>query len=383
VRRGLAWAALLVGARLVLPAAAEARTAEVHVVVKVDLQRMHPSAPPDEPVEPAPAIQDRARELAAGHPVFRDVTARFVVGETAPNPRVPADFLRLVDQRVDDVVLVELGYHLRLDTFRASGRAGVQGYVAVFNVAARRKVASRQFSIVVNYPGDVTKEAVVQAELAARARGAAVPVEEIELGLLDAAVKDRLGRELTSALAVYHPASLPPLSRQAAQDAMRRMAHYLAESPDRRAEAVGILEGYLARYPDSPHRVELERRLQRLKQAAPRDPGQDQERQRERAANHVARIVTAAQLAELFEKLIGSVVEVRAFRLDWRDDGTAVMTPDSKGQTLIVTGTPNRARDLEADPEPIYVLVVGREPRFLDLKVPVVRWVGCPKTACP
>jgi hypothetical protein len=377
------YAGLLVAILVGLPAVAAARTADVHIVVKVDLQRTHPGAPPDEPLEPAPAIQQQARDVVASHPVFRDVTARIQTSEAAPNPRVPADFLRLVDQRVDDVVVVELGYHVRLDSFQASGRAGIQGYVAVFNVAARRKVASRQFNIVAEYPGDVPREAVVQAELAARARGAAVPVEEVELGLLDAAVKERLGRELAAALAVYHPASLPAVSRQAVEDAMRRMAQYLADSPDRRPEAIVMLEGYLTRFPDSPHRAEMERRLQRLKQTAARDPAQDRDRQRERATNHVAQTLTAAQLTQLFEKLIGSVVEVRAFRLDWRDDGTAVMTPDSKGQTLLVTGTPNRARELDADPEPIYVLVVGREPRFLDVKVPVVRWVGCPKTSCP
>jgi hypothetical protein len=93
--------------------------------------------------------------------------------------------------------------------------------------------------------------------------------------------------------------------------------------------------------------------------------------------------VTAAELVELFEKLVGSVVEVRAFKLDWRDDGTAVMTPDDRSQRFIVKGTPPRAREQDADPDPIYVLVVGREAMFLDVKVPVVRWVGCPRGACP
>jgi hypothetical protein len=40
-------------------------------------------------------------------------------------------------------------------------------------------------------------------------------------------------------------------------------------------------------------------------------------------------------------------------------------------------------REQDADPDPIYVLVVGREAMFLDVKVPVVRWVGCPRGACP
>ncbi len=383
-RRG--WRGFFVGLLLVLPAVAAARTAEVHLVVKVDLQRTHPGAPPDEPLEPAPAIQDQARDVAAAHPVFGGVTARIVASEAPPNPRVPADFLRLVDHGVDDVVLVQLNYHVRLDSFHASGRAGVQGYVAVFNVAGRRKVASRQFTVTVAYPGDVSKEAVIQAELAARSRGAAVPIEEVELGLLDAAVKAQLGGELAGALGIYHPASLPPLSKEAVQDAMRRMARFLANSPDRRAEAREMLEGYVTRYPDSPHRADLERRLRRLEQMAARDPAQDRERQQERAASGVTRSLTAAELADVFERLVGSKVEVRAFKLDWRDE-TVVMTPTDKNQDFLVEGTPPRMRDLETDPSPIYVLVVGRrsDPRIplVDVKVPVVRWVGCPKTACP
>ena len=89
----------------------------------------------------------------------------------------------------DDVVVVNLVYHLRLDSFRAVGQAADQGYVAVHSVAGRRKVSSRAFTVVVAYPGDVTKEAVIQSELGARAKGSTVPIEEVELGLLDAAVK--------------------------------------------------------------------------------------------------------------------------------------------------------------------------------------------------
>jgi hypothetical protein len=374
---------LLLGLVVAGPAVAAARTAEVHLVVKVDLERAHPNAPSDEPLEPTPSLHDRARDVVATHPAFSDVTARVVTSESPPNPRVPADFLRLVDQRVDDVVVVDVRYHVRLDAFRATGQAGIEGYVAVFNVAGRRKVASRQFTVAAAYPGEVTREAVIQAELGARARGAPVPVEEIELGLLDAAVKERLARELSAALAVYYPASLPPISREAVRDAMARMARFLADSPERRAEAVRVLKAYLARYPDAPHRAELERRLRRLERATARDPVQDRARQEERAAKQVTRSVTAAELVELFEKLVGSVVEVRAFKLDWRDDGTAVMTPDDRSQRFIVKGTPPRAREQDADPDPIYVLVVGREAMFLDVKVPVVRWVGCPRGACP
>lgn len=381
-----AWAAVLVPAAVAAPSLVEARTTEVHLIVKTDLQRLQPSGPPDEPLEPAPSIQQKARDAVATHPAFRDVSVRIVASETPPNPRVPAEFLRLVDHRVDDVVVVNLSYHLRLDNFRASGSAGVQGFVAVHSVAGRRQVASRAFTVAVRYPGEVTKEAVVQAELAARARGTAVPVEEIELGLLDAAVKERLERELAAALGIYHPASLPQLSRQAVQEAMGRMARFISESPDRREEAIQMLEQYLQRYPDSPNRPQLEARLRRLKMAAGRDPDQEVQRRHELAANRVAQSLTAAELAELFERLVGSVVEVRAFRLDWRDDAM-VMTPNDKNQHFVVDQAPPRLKELEADPPVIYVLVVGRrsDPRIpgVDIKIPVVRWVGCPKTACP
>jgi hypothetical protein len=364
------------------PALAGARTVEVHLVIRVDLQRLHPNAPPDEPLEPAPALQEQTREVALAHPAFQSVTTRVVASETPPNPRVPADFLRLVDAGVDEVVVVDLTYHARLDSFRASGVAGIQGHVAIHSVAGRRKVLSRSFTVGATYPGDVTKEAVLKAERDSAGKGAAVPIEEIELGLLDGAVKERLAPELRAALRVYRPGSLPEVSRERVEDAMRRMARFLEEA-DRREEAAQVLQRYLERYPDASSRPDAERRLRRLKQTSARDPAKDKQRQEERAANHVVQSVTAAQLAETFEKLVGSVVEVRAFRLDWRDDGTAVMTPVNEKQSFIVKGTPPAARELEADPDPIYVMVVGREPLFLGVKVPVVRWVGCPKGACP
>ncbi len=376
----------LVAATLLLAATAEARTTEVHVIVKVDLQRLHPNAPPDEPIEPAPAVVQKARELVEGHPAFRRVTLKLQTSETAPNPRVPADFLRLVDRGVDDVVVVDLSYHVRLDSFHATGKGGVQGQVAVHSVAGRRKVLSRPFTIVVSYPGEVTKEAVIQAELAARARGAAVPIEEIELGLLDAAVKERLARELGSALGAYNPGSLPTLSKEAVQDALRRMAGFLASAPDRRDDAIMTLEGYLQRFPDASNRAEIEQRLRRLKQAQSRGPAQKGPVPSEWAAMGISRSLTAKELADTFERLVGSKLEIWSFKLDWRD-GTVVMTPTGRNQDFIVEGTPPTMRELEADPNPIYVLVVGRraDPRIplIDVKIPVVRWLGCPKTACP
>lgn len=378
-------AGLVLPVALSLPARAEGRTAEVHLIVTVDLQRLHPNAPPDEPIEPAPSIEQKVRDLIAAHPVFRGVTVRLFTSETAPSPRVPAEFLRLVDQGVDEVVVVNLRYQMRLDSFRAAGRAGVQGFVAVHSVAGRRKVLSREFAVTAAYPGDVAKEAVFQAELAARGRGAPVPVEEIELGLLDRAVKARLEPELTAAFSVYNPASLPQLSKQAVQEAMARMARFLAECPGRRDEAIQMLEQYLGRYPDSPHRPQLEARLRRIKLAGP-DPAQETQRRQDRAANRVSQALTAAELAEVFEKLVGSVVEVRAFKLDWRRDDTVVMMPTDKRQDFAVDQAPPRLKDQEADPPVIYVLVVGRreDPRFgIDVKIPTVRWMGSPREACP
>ncbi len=379
------WVSLaMLGLTPLLAAPADARTAEVHLVVKADLQRLHPNAPPDEPLEPTPTIADKARELVAAHPAFRQVTVRLAKSESAPNPRVPADFIRLVDNGVDDVVEVNLSYHLRLDSFHASGKAGVQGYVAVYSVAGRRKVLSRAFTVVVSYPGEVTKEAVIQAELDARARGVAVPIEEVELGLLDAAVKERLGRELGAALGAYYPASLPALSEDAVRESLRRMALFLANAPDRRDDAILTLETYLQRYPDSPNRAQLEQRLRRLKQAAGRGPGQKTKAQPEWAAMGISQALTAKELAEAFERLIGSKVELWSFKLDWRD-GTVVMTPTDKNQDFIVEGAPPTIRELEADPNPIYILVVGRRPHpvMLDVRLPVVRFLGCPRTSCP
>lgn len=378
-----AWAALALATVMAGAAPAEARTTEVHLVLKVDLQRVQRTGPPDEPLEPAPSLEQKVRGVVAAHPAFQGVSAKVVSSESAPSPRVPADFLRLVNHGVDDVVVVQLDYHLRLDNFRASGTAGARGFVSVYSVAGRRKVVSRPFTVTVSYPGEVTREAVIQAELAARARGTAVPVEEVELGLLDGAVKQRLDAELQTALAVYRPGALPRLSKEAVQESTRRMAQFLAASPDRRAEAIQLLEEDLRRHRDTPQRAELEQRLRRLKLAAGREPGQDAERQQERAAARVSQSVTAAQLAELFEKLVGSVVEVRAFRLDWRDD-TVVLAPVNRNQDFVIEQVPPRIRELETDPSPIYVLVVGRrpDPVFVDVKIPVVRWIGCPKTAC-
>lgn len=366
-------------------ALAEARSAEVHVVVKVDLQRLQPSGPPDEPIEPAPSIQQKTRDIVSTHPTFRDVTVRVVTSETPPNPRVPADFLRLIDQGIDEVVVVNLGYYLRLDNFRGKGIAGVRGHVAVHSVAGRRQVVSRAFAAAARYPGEVTKEAVLQAELAARTRGAPIPVEQLELGLLDAAVKQKLERELRAALAIYHPPSLPQVSQRAVQESMDRMARFLAQSPERRDEAARVFEQYLVRFADAPQRTEVEARLRELKRAG-RDPKQEVERQQERARNQIAQSLTAAQLAEAFERLIGSVVEVREFKLDWRDN-TVVMMPTNRNQDFLVEEVPGQMRELPADPPAIYVKVVERrwDQRIpgLDLKIPVVHWVGCPKAVCP
>src|SRR5262245_58589356 len=171
MRRLSVWMGLAtLGLAPLLAAPADARTVEVHLVVKSDLQRLHPSSPPDEPLEPTPTIAEKAREVISAHPAFKQVTVRLEKSETAPNPRVPADFVRLVDRGVDDVVEVSLNYHLRLDSFHANGKAGVQGYVAVYSVPGRRKVLSRTFTLVVSYPGEVTKASVIQAELTARSR---------------------------------------------------------------------------------------------------------------------------------------------------------------------------------------------------------------------
>jgi hypothetical protein len=52
-----------------------------------------------------------------------------------------------------------------------------------------------------------------------------------------------------------------------------------------------------------------------------------------------------------------------------------------------VDDAPTRMKELAADPNPIFILVVGRraDPRIpgVDVMIPVVRFLGCPKTACP
>jgi hypothetical protein len=297
---------------------ADARTAEVHVVVSVDVQRSHPDRPPDEPIEPKPAVLELARDIVSMHPAFHGVTMRLVNSEVAPNPRAPADFLALVGRAVDDVVVVHLDYHLRIDAFRALGTAGIQGFVAVHSVAGRRQVASRSFKTVASYPGDVTKEEVLQTELAARGGGSMRPVEEIELGLLDTAVKRGLRAELTGALGAYSPASLPPASSESLQEGMRRMARFLSDAPDRRAEAIQVIEAFLRRYPEAGGRDELDAKLRRLRQAPAIVAGAEAQRQQERAAQRVTRTLTAGELAGLFDQLVGSVVEVRAFKFQPR-----------------------------------------------------------------
>ncbi|MGH7318643.1 MAG: hypothetical protein ACRELA_03315 [Candidatus Rokuibacteriota bacterium] len=383
---GRSWGwALVVWTVVAAPAGvAEARTAEVHLVVRSDLQRLQPSAPPDEPMEPAPSLQQKVREIVTAHPAFRDVTLKVVVSEGAPNPRVPADFMRLVEQGIDEVVVVNLRYQLRLDNFRATGVAGIGGHIAVYSVVGRRQVVSRGIAVTVRYPGDVSKETVVQAELAARARGAPIPIEQVELSLLDAAVKQRLERELGSALGIYHPPSLPQASKRAIEESMERLVRFLAQSPDRRGEAVQVSEQYLVRYADSPHREDVATRLRTLRQPGGTDPRLETERQRERVANRVKESVTASQLAGLIEQLTGSVVEVRAFTL-WQESATVWMRGDDRRQDFVVEQVPSRLWALEADPPALYVLVLGRrpDPRFVDTRIPVLRWVGCPKTACP
>jgi hypothetical protein len=71
--------------------------------------------------------------------------------------------------------------------------------------------------------------------------------------------------------------------------------------------------------------------------------------------------VTAKDLAAGFEKLVGSRVELWSFRLDFRD-GAVILTPTDSKQDFIVEGTPPRIKDLETDPNPIYILVVSSAP---------------------
>ena len=86
LRVWIGFAALALVPLLASPAGA--RTVEVHLVVKTDLQRLHPNAPPDEPLEPTPTIADKAREVISAHPTFRQVTVRLEKSETAPNVRI-------------------------------------------------------------------------------------------------------------------------------------------------------------------------------------------------------------------------------------------------------------------------------------------------------
>jgi hypothetical protein len=388
--RALGLAVLVAGAPGTgLPVAGAAdRTAEVYLIVTTDLQRLHPSGPPDEPVEPEPALASRARDVvtaqfAARH---RGVNLLVFTNEAPPNPRVPGDLLKLVDRGVDDVIVVTLGYHVRLDSFRATGAAGVRGQVAIHSVVAGRQVASRSFVAAARYPGDVTREAVVKAELGARAGGAPIPVEQVELGLLDQAVKRGFARELLSALGVYHPPSLPRTTSRAVQESLERLARFLAEAPDRRAEAIQVLGECLRRFPGSSRRAELAGLMRQAREAGAPGPEREAERRQERASNRVRETLTAAQLADLFEKLVGWVVEVREFKL-WPEGNVLWMTPSATNQRFIVEQAPARVRDAPADPPAMYVEVVERRRDesipVIDLVLPVLRWVGCPRASCP
>jgi hypothetical protein len=369
-------------------ATAADRTAEVYLLVATDLQRVHPSGPPDEPVEPEPALIGRARDIITAEFAARQKGVNLLVftNEAPPSPRVPGDLLKLVDRGVDDVIVVTLSYHARLDSFRASGAAGVRGQVAVHSVVAGRQVASRSFVSAARYPGEVSKEAVLKAELGARARGTPMPVEQVELGLLDQAVKRGLERELLSALGIYHPPSLPRMSSRTVQESLERLAAFLAEAPDRRPEAMQVLGECLRRFPGSSRRVELEGLLRQVREAGAPSPQREAERRQERASNRVRETLTAAQLADLFEKRVGWVVEVREFKL-WPEDNVLWMTPAATNQRFIVEQAPSRMRDAPADPPAMYVEVVERRREFsipvIDLVLPVLRWVGCPKASCP
>lgn len=368
--------------------AASERTAEVYLVLKTDLQRVHPSGPPDEPIEPEPALVSRARDVITRQfaAAYRGVNLLLLTNEVPPNPRVPGDLLRLVDRGVDDVIVVDLRYYARLDSFRAHGVAGIKGHVVVHNVVAGRQVASRTFATGATYPGDVTKEAVLKAELGARARGAPIPVEQVELNLLDDAVKRGFERELLSALGIYHPPSLPRTSARTVQDSLERMARFLAEVPDRRVEATQMLGECLRRFPGSSRRAELEALLRQVRQGSAPDLQREAQRQQERAANRVREIVTAAQLGELFETRVGWVVEVREFKLEWFEN-VLWMTPATTKERFIIEQAPTGMRDAPADPVAMYVEVVERRRDdsipIADLVLPVLKWIGCPRTACP
>jgi hypothetical protein len=372
------------------PAAAAERTAEVYLLVTTDLLRVHPSGPADEPVEPEPALMGRARDVVTAQFAARHQGVNLLVftNEVPPNPRVPGDLLKLVDRGVDDVIVVNLSYHARLDSLRASGAAVVRGHVAVHSVVAGRQVASRTFVVAARYPGEVTKEAVVKAELGARARGTPVAVEQVELGLLDQAVKRGFERELLAGLGIYHPPSLPRASSRAVQESLERLAAFLAGVPDRRAEATQVLGECLRRFPGSGRRAELDGLLKRVREAGAPGPQREAERAQERAANRVRETLTAAQLADLFDKRLGWVVEVREFKL-WSMPGDNLlrMTPTATDQGFIVEGAPARVREAPADPPAMYVEVVERRRddsiAVIDLVLPVLKWVGCPRASCP
>jgi hypothetical protein len=372
----------------VAAATAADRTAEVYLLVTTDLLRVHVSGPADEPVEPEPALMGRARDVvtaqfAARH---RGVNLLVFTNEVPPNPRVPGDLLKLVDRGVDDVIVVNLSYHARLDSFRAGGAAAVRGQVAIHSVVAGRQVASRTFVAVARYPGEVTKEAVLRAELGARARGTPVPVEQVELGLLDQAVKREFERALLSALGIYHPPSLPRTSSRTVQESLERLAGFLAQAPDRRPEATQVLGECLRRFPGSSRRAELEGLLRQVREPGAPSLEREAERRQERAANRVRETLTAAQLADLFDKRVGWVVEVREFKL-WPEDNVLWLTPSATNQRFIVEQAPSRVRDAPADPPAMYVEVVERRRDdsipVIDLVLPVLRWVGCPRASCP
>jgi hypothetical protein len=379
--------AVLLGGVLALPgrdgpfsARAEGRTVELYLVVRSDLQRQHPGRAADEPIEPSPTLRQRARALVESHPAFRGVTLHVVSDQAAPNPRVPGDFLGLLERRVDEVVVVTLDYHLRLDSFRASGEATIHGHAAVYSVAARRQVLSRVLVATVRYPGTVSREAVLEAEVAARARGSLVPVEQVELELLDRAVKQALEPELRATLGIYHLPSLPQGSPRAVRQSLERMAGFLTGIPERRQEAVAVLERYLRGFAEPTERAALEARLAALR----RPGGPEGRRDAERRALRVDRTLRARELAAVVDQLTGRVVEVWDFKL-WQVEATVWLRTDDERQDFVLEEVPRSVFELEADPPNLYVRVMGRrpDPRFIDTRIPVLRWVACPRALCP
>jgi hypothetical protein len=156
--------------------------------------------------------------------------------------------------------------------------------------------------------------------------------------------------------------------------------------PDRRAEATQVLGECLRRFPGSSRRAELDGLLKQVREAGAPSPQREAERRQERAANRVRETLTAAQLADLFDKRVGWVVEVRDFKL-WPEDNILWMTPTATNQRFIVEQAPARVRDAPADPPAMYVEVVERRRDdaipVIDLVLPVLRWVGCPRASCP